>query len=321
MIFKDGLTPHYLCLIKSTYWKWLSFWVLHFLQGPLVLEPLTVLEPNPTPHPSKKRQKRGENGVEYSAVLHSPRWDQFHPNQHLRIQAPCTAGMMETESLQVCVLCPQFLLLTLHIPTPVAAGVLGPHGQATTACLELCANRPPPAPRLGQHLMVEVTIYDNLSSSNLVCDGNTTAGPPLFTHSPILLKSAKDVHSTFGTPIPFLLCWAGWVGPNILGELMDRNKPIWNCFHFKGKLRSSPQFFPGIAMSCFLFQTNFLLPPCGPKEIRSMTGSFGKCPGKWLWQKGNNKWVTRSLYARGFSSGPGRYWPYFQWSCAEGCSK
>ena len=50
MVFKDGLTPHYLCLIKSTYRKWLFFWILDLLQGPLALEP--ILEPNSTTFPS-----------------------------------------------------------------------------------------------------------------------------------------------------------------------------------------------------------------------------------------------------------------------------
>lgn len=148
------------------------------------------------PAPGKKIKKKGggENRVEYSAVLYSPRWDQFHPDWRPRIQVPHAAGMMETDSLQVCVLCTRFsLFFTLHTPTPIASGVLGPHGWVTTACPVLSANRPPPASQADWHLMVEVTICDHSSSSNIVWDGNATAGSALLTHLPVLLKSAKDI--------------------------------------------------------------------------------------------------------------------------------
>lgn len=69
------------------------------------------------------------------------------------------------------------------------------------------------------HLLAEATVYDPLSSSNLICDGNTTPGALSFTHLPVL-KSAPG----FETSIPFSRCSAGLVGPSVSGELRDRNE-------------------------------------------------------------------------------------------------
>lgn len=226
MIFKDGLTPHYLCLIKSTYWKWPSFWVLHFLEGPwylslqqyLNLIPLLILK-----KVVKKQDRKGEeieqNTWQFYTALDGP-------------LSPSSASKNPTSwycrndgnwfTAGLCPVSPGFTPYSLysysHCHQRSQTMGLGHCGLLRAVC------EPSPPSQADWCLMVEVAIYEHSSSSNLVCDGNARGGSPSCTHLAVLLKSAKDVVSTFGTSLPFLLCWTGLVGPNTLGELTDRNK-------------------------------------------------------------------------------------------------
>lgn len=115
-------------------------------------------------------------------------------------------------TLQEVVLCPHFFLLTLHSPPLVASDVLKLHGWVTTACLELHAIQPSHYCRwAGGHLMVEETINDHVSSSTPVHDGTMTAGSPILTHLPILLKCAKGVVVSLGPLSLYILKRGYWV--------------------------------------------------------------------------------------------------------------
>lgn len=67
----------------------------------------------------------------------------------------------------------------------------------------------PQHPQTDGHGKVQTPIWDNSSPSNLVCEGNATFGCPLFTHLPILLKSAEDLDWNLTLLTLFDLAW--WV--------------------------------------------------------------------------------------------------------------
>lgn len=85
--------------------------MLDLLQGPLALEP--IFEPNSTAFPSKKTKhwEKDEQNIQH---LHIARWDQFHPDWHLRIKVPHSVGVKEMDSIQVCILWTHIFLLTLR---------------------------------------------------------------------------------------------------------------------------------------------------------------------------------------------------------------
>lgn len=171
--------------------------------------------------------------------------------------------MMETDSLQVCVLCLQFLLLTLHFPAPVALEF----SELMAGSLQfpdVCEPSPAfpswwawegPDTNLGWLELLQpclwwkhhtwVPFIHPLANSTEICWGSGLEPNPshivgLGLVGPNILRELIVRNKPTWNLVYLHIVELDLVGPNILGEQMDQKKPIWYWVYFKGKLSLSP---------------------------------------------------------------------------------